>query len=82
MVPHIIPRIRVHERAQRAPVDDEPGDEGAELRGREDVDLEHSDWMRTEGFFEEWVGAEFGDCCIAGEGVLVWCIVGCGGGEE
>lgn len=69
MVPILIQRLAVavngvgvHERAQRAAVDHQPGDERAELRGREEVHLEHGYGVRPDGLLPEGVDAEFGDC--------------------
>lgn len=59
----LIRRIRMDQRAQRAPIDDQPRDEGAELRGREEVHFEHGDGVWADGFVEEGVDAEFGDWC-------------------
>ena len=55
-------RVRVDQRRQWAPPDDQPGDEGAELRGREEVHLEHGVWVGADGFLPEAVDAELGDC--------------------
>lgn len=46
---------------ERAAVDDEPGDEGAELCRREDVHLKHGDWVRADGLLPELVDAQLGD---------------------
>lgn len=60
--PVLTHRAGMHQRAQRAPVDHQPGDEGAKLRGREEVDLEHGDGVWADGFVPDAVGAEFRDC--------------------
>jgi len=52
----------MHKGTQGAAIDNEPGDESAELRGREEVYFEHSNWVGPNGLFEEAVDAEFGDC--------------------
>lgn len=51
----------MHQCTQRTPINHQPGDEGAELRGREEVDFEHGDGVGADGFVEEGVYAEFGD---------------------
>jgi hypothetical protein len=43
-------------------MDDEPGNESSELRGREEVYFEHGNGMRPNGLFPETVDAKFGDC--------------------
>lgn len=51
----------MHQRTQRAPINHQPGNEGAELRGREEVNFEHGDGVWAERFVEEGIYAEFGD---------------------
>lgn len=53
--------IRVHEGAERAAVDHEPGDEGTELRRRKNVHLEHSDRVRTDWLLPDVIAAKFRD---------------------
>lgn len=57
-------RVRVDQRRQRAPPDDQPGDEGAELRGREEVYLEHGVRVGADWFFPEAVDPELGDWMV------------------
>ena len=61
MIPPILPRIRMHERAQRTPMNHEPRHESAELLWREEVDFEH--WFRvwTDGLVPDLVDAELRD---------------------
>ena len=64
MVPLLFPlvrRIGMNQRTQGAPVDDQPGNEGAELPGVEEVDFEHGDWVGAYGAVPEGVDAEFRD---------------------
>lgn len=58
--------IRVDQGAQRPAIDDQPGDEGAELRGREEVHFEHGHWVRSHRSVPELVDAQFGDCGLVG----------------
>lgn len=53
--------VRMDQYTQRASVYNKPGYEGAELGGREEVHLEHGDWVWTDRFIPEGVDAEFGD---------------------
>lgn len=70
MVPRRVsrfPRLRVHrvgvdQDTERAAVDNEPGDEGTELRWREDIHFEHSDRVWADGLFPELVDAQLGNC--------------------
>lgn len=55
-------RVRMYENGKRAPVDGEPRDEGAELRRREEVDLEHGDGVRADGLVPEPIDPQLGDC--------------------
>lgn len=54
-------RVGVDQDTERAAVDDEPGNEGAELRRREDVHLEHGDRVWADGLLPEPVDAQLGD---------------------
>lgn len=63
----LIDRIRMHERTQGPAVYHQPRNEGAELRGREEVHFEHCYWVRADGSLPESVDAEFGDCGRGGE---------------
>ena len=54
-------RVRMDKSTQRATVDDEPGDKGAKLLRREEVDFEHGDRVRANGTFADLVDAEFRD---------------------
>ena len=49
----------MHQRAQRASVDHQPSDKRTELRRRHDVDLEHADRVRADGFVPDAVSAQF-----------------------
>ena len=51
----------MHQGRQRAAPDDEPRHEGAELRGRQDVDLEHGDGVWADGLVPVPVDAELGE---------------------
>ena len=64
-------RVRVHEDGQRAPVNGEPWDEGAELDRREEVDLEHRDGVRADGLVPEFVDPQLGDL-ISGYPLAAW----------
>ena len=44
-----------------APVDDEPGDEGAELRRSEKVHFKHGDWVRPDRLLPQSIDAQFWD---------------------
>lgn len=46
--------------AQRTSVDDEPRNKSSELRGREEVHLEHGHRMGTDGAVPDFVNAKFG----------------------
>ena len=61
MIPLLHVRVRMDECAQRATVDDEPGDKGAKLLRREEVDFERGDRVRADGALADLVDAEFGD---------------------
>lgn len=62
---HGVDGVRMDQGAERAAVDDQPGHEGAELRGREEADLEHGDGVRPDGLLPERVDAELGDLLLA-----------------
>ena len=62
MIPQLIIRIWMNQRRQRAPINPQPGNEGAELLGREDVDFEHCYGVRTDWSVPDAIDAEFGDC--------------------
>lgn len=61
MIPHIIAGIRMHQRGQHAPVDDQPRHERAELLGREQVDLEHARHVRPDRPVPDLVDAQLGE---------------------
>lgn len=63
MIPLVLTlhRVRMHQGTQRPAINHQPWDKRPELRGREQVDLEHGDGMRADGAIEERVDAEFGD---------------------
>lgn len=54
-------RIRMHQRAQRAPPNTQPRDERAELRGRKQVHLEHGRRVGSDGLVPHAVDAELGE---------------------
>ena len=49
--------VGMHQHAERPAVYGQPGDEGAELRGGEEVRLEHGDGVGPDGAVPEAVGA-------------------------
>lgn len=53
----LIRRIRMNQDTQRPPMDNQPGDERAELRRCEEVHLEHGDGVWADGLVEEGVDA-------------------------
>ena len=58
MIPHILPRIRMHQHAQRAPPHHQPAHERPELLRREQVHLEHPDRVRPDRPLEQRVHAQ------------------------
>lgn len=48
-------RIGMDQSTQRAPIDDQPGNKGAELCGCEEVHFEHGHWVRANRFVPETV---------------------------
>jgi hypothetical protein len=58
---HWIDRVRVDQDTEWAAVDDEPGNEGAELRRSEKVHFKHGDWVRPDGLLPQFIDAQFGD---------------------
>lgn len=54
-------RVWMHQHRQRASPDGQPGDEGAELGGREQVHLEHGDRVGANGAVPEGVDAQLGE---------------------
>ena len=62
MIPDVVARVGMYQSGQRTPVYDQPGYESAELCGIEEVDFEHCDRVRADGFVPDFVDAEFGDC--------------------
>jgi len=64
----------VDERAERAAVHGEPGDECAELGGGEEVDFEHWEEVRADGGVAGGVDAEFGDYVVEEEFKLAYII--------
>ena len=58
MISLVITRIRMHQHAQRASPDIQPRHKRAKLLGREQIDLEHADWVRTHGPLEHGVDAQ------------------------
>jgi hypothetical protein len=61
VVSHIIPSVRVYQRTQRAPMDDQPGHERSELCWREEIHFEHSHRMWTDGTIPDLVYSELRD---------------------
>jgi hypothetical protein len=57
MVAEFIVRIGMYQSAERAPIYHQPADECSKLRWVEDIDLEHSDWMRSDRSIEDFVYA-------------------------
>ena len=56
-----IDSIGVDRGAQHSTVNYEPGDEGTELCGSEEVHLEHGDGMRPNRLIPELINAQLGD---------------------
>lgn len=48
MISQILARIRMHQRAQRTPPHHQPAHKRAKLLRRENVHLEHADWVRAD----------------------------------
>jgi hypothetical protein len=61
MIPHIIPRIRMDQRAQRPPPNHQPPHKRPKLLGTEDIHLEHPDRVRAHGSLHQWVDPQFGE---------------------
>lgn len=61
MIPLHVIGVGMHQRAKWTPIDDEPGDEGSKLCGREDVHFKHGHGMGPDGSIEELVDSEFRD---------------------
>lgn len=61
MIPHLVVGVRMHERAQRTPINHQPRDKGPELLRREKVHFEHPQRVRADGLRPEAVDAEFGN---------------------
>lgn len=61
MISNIIPRIRMHQRAQRPPPNHQPRHKGPKLRRREDIHLKHPDRVRAYGSLEQRVDSQFGE---------------------
>jgi hypothetical protein len=57
----LIHRIGMQQSTQRATIDNQPRNKGAELRWRVDVHLEHSDRVRPDRDLPELVDAELWD---------------------
>lgn len=53
--------IRMQQRTERAPIDDQPRHKGPELRRRQQIHLEHGDRVRPHRPVKEAVDSEFGD---------------------
>lgn len=54
-------RIRVDQRTQLAPVNDQPGNKSSELCWGEHVYFEHGDGVRADRLVEEFINAQLGD---------------------
>jgi hypothetical protein len=61
LLPFVVDRVRVDEDRQGTTVDHQPGDEGTELLGREEVHFEHCHGVGADGGGPELVDAELGD---------------------
>lgn len=61
MISQLVVGVGMDEGAERAAVDDEPGDEGAELGGREEVYFEHAHRMRSDWLRPYLIDTQFGD---------------------
>ena len=57
----VVAGVGMDQGRQRASMDHEPGDEGAELQRREDVDFEHAHRVRSDGVMPDAIDAEFGE---------------------
>lgn len=72
MISLLVVRIRMHQRAQRPPIDDQPWDESTKLRRREEIHFKHGHRMRSDGSIPKPVDAELGDCAHVLEGSAPW----------
>ena len=61
MITFLIVRVGVHEGRERAAIDDEPRDESAKLRWREEVYFKHGKGVRPDGAIPDLVDPELGD---------------------
>jgi hypothetical protein len=55
----VVVGVRMDKGAQRAPIDDEPGDESAELGRSEDVHFEHRQGMWSDGPIPDLIDPKF-----------------------
>lgn len=82
MIPNIIPRIRMNQRTKRPPPHNEPAHKRAKLLRTEHIHFEHANRVRTNGFLEHRIDAQFGEftadalvqvfgvLCLRGGGLL------------
>ena len=61
MIALLIVRVGVHEGRERAAIDDQPRDESAKLRWREEVYFKHGKGVRPDGAIPDLVDPELGD---------------------
>ena len=61
MIPHIISRIRMDQRAQRPPPNHQPTDKSPKLLRRENIHLEHPDRVRAYRSLHQRVDPQFGE---------------------
>ena len=61
MIPHIVPRIRMNQRAQRPPPNHQPTDKSPKLLRRENIHLEHPDRVRAYRSLHQRVDPQFGE---------------------
>lgn len=54
--------IRMNESTKRAPIDNQPRNEGSKLRRREQIHFEHGHRVRSNRPIEESVNPKLGDC--------------------
>ena len=82
MIPNIIPRIRMNQRAKRLPPHHKPAHKRAKLLRTENIHFEHANRVRADRSLEHRVDAQFGELpadalvqvfgvlCLRGGGLL------------
>ena len=82
MIPNIIPRIRMNQRAKRPPPHHKPAHKRAKLLRTENIHFEHANRVRADRSLEHRVDAQFGELpadalvqvfgvlCLRGGGLL------------